>query len=123
MSFSGSESPDREEFSVATDRDSVRSSLEGIDFPAGKSKLVDFAAERGADEATVRALRSMAPETYENMTEVMRSVPLDKASEEGQTDAHKAEQDTGNAADALAEHQRRTSDHPIVEELGENRGS
>lgn len=107
---------------MATDRDTLKASLSGMDFPASKEQLVDYAQNNGVDNSTTRALRAMPPADYENVTEVLRSVSLDKATEEGQSDSDKATQNR-QATSGLAEHQRRTPANPIVEELGENRGS
>ena len=48
-------------------------------------------------------------------------MPLDKADEEGQSDADKAKEDRQRVRPGLAEHQRETPANPIAEELGENR--
>ncbi len=108
---------------MSTDRETLKASLSAVDFPASKESLVEYAQNNGVDEATVRALRAMPPADYENMTEVVRSVPLDKGKEEGQSSSDKAQQAGQHTQETLAEHQRRTPDNPIVEELGENRGS
>ncbi len=112
---------------MATDRHALEESLLEVDFPASKAELVEHARNNGADEATVRALRAMPPFEYTNLAEVQRSVPLDKAEEEGQSDSDKAQQQRKQqrqgTQSGLAEHQTRTPENPIVEELGENRGS
>lgn len=108
---------------MTTDRQTLRATLSAKDFPAGKDELVSYAENSGADEGTVRALRAMPPAEYANVAEVERSVQLDKATEEGQSDSDKAKQDRQNTGDRLAEHQTRAPENPIVEELGENRGS
>lgn len=108
---------------MTTDRSTLEATLSAVDFPASKEDLVAYAENNGADEGTVRALRAMPPADYENLTEVERSVPLDKATEEGQSDSDKAQQDRHRPESGLAEHETRTPDNPIVEELGENRGS
>ncbi|WP_033374756.1 DUF2795 domain-containing protein [Actinopolyspora halophila] len=109
---------------TTTDRKSLRASLSSVDFPASKEDLVTHAENNGADEETREALRAMPRASdYANMTEVERSVLSDTAADEGQSDADKAEQNTRRTADGLAEHETGTSSNPIVEELGENRGS
>lgn len=108
---------------MVTDRRSLEATLSAVDFPASKEQLVDYAENNGADEATVHALRAMPTAEYANMTEVERSVRLDKATEEGQSDSDKAKQDRQHPRDGLAEHDRSVPENPIVEELGENRGS
>ncbi len=107
---------------MTTERDTVKKSLSDVDFPASKEQLVEYAENNGVDEGTVRALRAMPRAEYDNLGEVVSSVPLDRATEEGQSDSDKAQQDRQDTS-GLAEHQRRTPSNPIVEELGENRGS
>lgn len=107
---------------MPTDRDTLKASLSGMDFPASKEDLVEYARNNGVDAATRRALRAVPPATYENIAEVLAAVPLDGETEEGQTDSDKAKQDQQSKS-GLAEHQRRTAQNPIAEELGENRGS
>ncbi|PRW65096.1 DUF2795 domain-containing protein [Actinopolyspora mortivallis] len=109
---------------MTTDRKKLSTILSSVDFPAGKDELVAHAERNGADEDTLAALRAMPrADDYANLTEVQRSVSLDPASEAGQSEADKAEQNTRRTADGLAEHETSTSSNPIVEELGENRGS
>lgn len=106
---------------MTTTREALKKSLSAVDFPADKEQLVDYAREHGVDDGTVNALRAMPPAEYENLTEVVRSVPLDKAEEEGQSDSDKARQDRQNVRPGVAEHQREAPVNPIEEELGENR--
>ncbi|WP_243789084.1 DUF2795 domain-containing protein [Saccharopolyspora gloriosae] len=106
---------------MTTTRETLQKSLSAVDFPADKEQLVDYARNNGADDGTVSALRAMPPAEYENLTEVVRSVPLDKAEEEGQSDSDKARQDRQNVPPGVAEHQRQAPVNPIEEELGENR--
>jgi hypothetical protein len=75
-----------------------------VDFPANKQDLLEAADRNGCDDETVRALRAIPPETYTNVRQVTASVTI--ADEEGNDGA-------GEAA----------TQSPIVEELGENRGS
>lgn len=107
---------------MTTQRETVKKSLSGVDFPASKEQLVDYAENNGVDEHTVRAVRTIPRAQYDNLGEVVSAVPLDKATEAGQSAADKAQQDRQDVS-GLAEHERQTSSHPIVEELGENRGS
>jgi hypothetical protein len=108
---------------MSTDRKTLKAILTNVDFPASKEELVSHADEQDADSATLQALRGMPPANYANLTEVERSVSLDKASEEGQTSSDKAKQARQTTKDALAEHETEVPANPIVEELGENRGS
>ncbi len=85
-----------------TTTDRIREALRSIDYPADKWALVAEAARAGADEETIRALRAMPQAEYANLNEVVRSVPIDSERED---------QPVGEPV------------NPIVEELGENRGS
>ncbi|WP_240437576.1 DUF2795 domain-containing protein [Sciscionella marina] len=90
-----------------------------VDYPADKDELLARARLNEADTETVTALRTVQPVSYANFADVAGAVPMT----EGQSDADKAEQDRQRTQDGLAESHTETPDHPIVEELGENRGS
>ncbi|MBF6329589.1 DUF2795 domain-containing protein [Nocardia transvalensis] len=104
---------------MATDVDSVRQALSDADFPADKDQLVRYATQAGADDDTVRALRAIPPESYANITEVLQSVDLapDRAP------ADRAAQRRTHTHPGLAEQEKDVPAGPIVDELGENRGS
>lgn len=85
-----------------TTTDRLREALSSADYPASKDALVAEATRAGADEDTIRALRAIPVEEYANFTEVVRSTPMDRELEDGPS---------GEPV------------NPIVEELGENRGS
>ncbi|MQA10741.1 MAG: DUF2795 domain-containing protein [Pseudonocardiaceae bacterium] len=104
---------------MSTDRESLKASLSALDFPVSKEALVEYAEKHGADQDTVRALRAAPLGDYQNVSEVLGSVPLD----EGQSSSDKARQRRLNTKDGLAEQHTETPSNPIVEELGENRGS
>ena len=87
---------------ASTSLSRLRHCLNDVDYPADKDALLEAARRNSADEETTRALRAIPPETYANLTEVVSSVSL--------TDYEEAT-DRGSAV------------NPIVEELGENRGS
>lgn len=108
---------------MATDRDHVGAALEGVDYPATKDGLLSVAQSNGADEATVKALRAIQNESYANLTEVVGAVPLAHDAEHGQSDADKAQQSRQTTRAGVAEIMTETPGHPIVKELGENRGS
>ncbi len=108
---------------MSTDRPNLQATLSAADFPASKEQLVSFAENHGADQGTLQALRAMPRADYENFEEVARSVPMDKATEEGQSSSDKAQQARQDTKAGLAEHQTEVPSNPIVEELGENRGS
>lgn len=103
----------------ATDADRLRSALNQADFPAGKDDLVRCAKDAQADNDTVRALESIPPVEYSNLTEVLRSVPLDP----DRTEADRAAQRRTHGKPGVAEQEKDVPENPIVEELGENRGS
>ena len=108
---------------MGTDRQSVKEALSSADFPASKEELLTHVESYSADEAVVRALRAIPPVQYDNIGEVIQSVPMSKGSEEGQSDSDKTQEQRHNTNSGLAEHQTDVPSNPIVEELGENRGS
>lgn len=96
--------------------------LNDVDFPANKQDLLDAAHRNGCDEDTIRAMRAIAPETYANSDQVTASVTI----------ADDDDIRAGNTAGTRRSHAKpcrteRAEDvgtqSPIVEELGENRGS
>lgn len=108
---------------MSTDRDSVKHALATMDFPASKEQLVSHVEHNSGDQTTIRAIRALPLADYENIGQVAGSVPLDKASEEGQSDSDKAQEQRHNQESGLAEHHTSTPTNPIVEERGDNRGS
>lgn len=86
---------------ATTTRSELRKCLNDVDFPANKQDLIDAADRNGCAEETIRALRGIPPETYNNVGQVAASVTI---------------ADDRDAQEA-------GSDNPIVQELGENRGS
>lgn len=108
---------------MGTDRSTLEATLSAADFPASKEQLVTYAQNHGADEDTLRALRALPLADYESVKEVIRSTPMDKGAEEGQSSSDKAQQARQATKPGLAEHETETPNNPIVEELGENRGS
>lgn len=106
-----------------TTTERLRRSLQAIDYPADKDALVDEATRTGADEDTVAALRSIPPVEYGNFNDVLASTPMDSQDEEGKTDAEKARERRHHTHPELSEQQKDVPANPIVEELGENRGS
>lgn len=89
---------------ASTTRSELRKCLNDVDFPANKQDLLDAADRNGCADDTVRALRAIPPETYTNVAQVASSVTI-------------ADDRDGDGAGKSAPHS------PIVEELGENRGS
>jgi len=105
---------------VSTTHSRLRHCLNDVDYPADKAALLEAAARNGCDEETGRALRAIPPETYANLSEVLASVTLD----DDRTDAEKAAAHRIPAKPGLAQAEQDVSPvNPIVEELGENRGS
>lgn len=88
---------------ATTDVERLRTALSAADFPAQKADLVRAAEAAEADGETIRALNSIPPVEYANLDEVERSVPFEPGPEDVRD--------------------REAPPHPIVEELGENRGS
>lgn len=99
----------------------LRHCLNDVDYPADKDALLEAAARNGCDDETARALRAIPPETYTNLSEVMASVTLsdDDLTEAGKAEAHRVHPKPGLAQSAKDVWPA----NPIVEELGENRGS
>ncbi|WP_228813681.1 DUF2795 domain-containing protein [Nocardia flavorosea] len=104
---------------VTTDVERIQRALSEADFPAEKDGLVRCATEAGADGDTVRALKAIPPVEYANLAEVLQSVSLD----DGRTDAERAAQSRDHAHPTVTERERVVPPNPVVEELGENRGS
>lgn len=104
---------------VATDAKRLRKALAEADFPAGKDDLARYAAQAGADDDTVRALRAIPPVSYANLTEVLQSVSLAPDREP----ADQAAQRRTHTTPGLSEQDKDIPSHPIAEELGENRDS
>lgn len=104
--------------SIAQSR--LRECLYDVDFPADKDQIVSVAIKNGCEDAA-RALRAMPPETYANIAEVLASVTL---SDGELSAADKATARRTHTHPGLAETAKDIGPvNPIVEELGENRGS
>lgn len=108
---------------MSTDRESLKEALSSVDYPASKETLVSHVEAHSAHRDVAQALRAMPPAEYANLDEVVQSVPMDKGAEEGRSSSDKAQQARHNNQSGLAEHQTEVPANPIVEELGENRGS
>lgn len=108
---------------MSTDRQSVKDTLSGADFPASKEQLLTYVEKHSADESVVHALHTVPSVEYANVGEILQSVPLSKGAEEGQSDSDKAQEQRYNNNSGLAEHHTEIPSNPIVDELGENRGS
>lgn len=108
---------------MATDRTRLKEALDGVDFPATKEQLLARAESNNADEGTIKALRTVQDVSYHTFADVAGAVPMAPGAEYGQSDSDKAQQNRQSTKDGLAETMTETPDNPIVEELGENRGS
>ncbi len=106
---------------AATTPDRLRECLNEVDFPADKDGLLAAATRHGCDEPTERALRSIQPEVYQNMSEVLAAVPLadDEHNAAQRSAAYREHTKPGRAQDAKDV----GAQSPITEELGENRYS
>ncbi|PRX48636.1 uncharacterized protein DUF2795 [Prauserella shujinwangii] len=104
---------------ATTDVERLRTALSDADFPAQKDDLVRDAEQAGADGDTIRALNSIPPVEYASLDEVEQSVPFDP----GPPDAETGERRRRHAKPGLSQQEKDVPEHPIVEELGENRGS
>jgi len=102
-----------------SDPSEVRQWLDGVNYPADKADLVDQAQRNNAPDEVVSALRAIPPVEYGSRSDVLASVP----SKRPQSDAEKAEERRHHTHSGLAEKATETPDHPIADELGENRGS
>jgi hypothetical protein len=107
---------------AATTRSRLKQYLNDVDYPADKDALLEAANRNGCDEDTARALRAIPPETYANFTEVVSSVTL--TDDDELSDAEKAEAHRVHTKANLSQSAKEIGPvNPIVEELGENRGS
>lgn len=99
----------------------LRHCLNDVDYPADKDALLAAASRNGCDDETIRTLRAIPLETYANLSEVMASVTL---ADDDFTDADKAQAHRIHPKPGLAQSEKDVPPvNPIVEELGENRGS
>ncbi len=54
----------------------IRTALNDVDYPASKEQLVEHVESRGATPETIRALRSLPLGDYDNLDQVLQSLPL-----------------------------------------------
>jgi hypothetical protein len=93
-----------------------------VDFPANKDDLLNAAERNGCDRETIRALRAVPPETYANVAQVAASVTI--ADDRDVSDRDKAAARRTHTPPGRAESAKDIpAQNPIVDELGENRGS
>ncbi|HJA61191.1 MAG TPA: DUF2795 domain-containing protein [Candidatus Brevibacterium intestinavium] len=60
-----------------TTRDELRAekALQGLEFPASKSELIDYATERSATAKTLQALEALPDRRFESKDDVVEAVP------------------------------------------------
>jgi Protein of unknown function (DUF2795) len=108
---------------ASTTQSRLQDCLNDVDFPASKQDLLDAAASHRGDDETVGALRGIPPETYNNLDQVLASVSIvdegDAVRDTGKTAARRTHTKPGLAESA----KDIDNENPIVDELGENRGS
>ncbi|PXY27342.1 DUF2795 domain-containing protein [Prauserella muralis] len=104
---------------MVTTAERLRAALSTADFPASKEDLVRCAERAEADSGTIGALNAIPPVQYDNLAEVMQSAPFDQGHEPGEVAQRRQEHDKPG----LAQQEKDVTGHPIVDELGENRGS
>ncbi|EHR60252.1 DUF2795 domain-containing protein [Saccharomonospora cyanea] len=104
---------------MATTVERLHAALSEADFPAERAELVRCAERADADSDTLRELNGIPAETYASLGEVERAVSF--ASPED--DRERAERRRTHGKPGLSEQAKDVGEHPIAEELGENRGS
>ncbi|MDG4762852.1 DUF2795 domain-containing protein [Solwaraspora sp. WMMD406] len=67
---------------MVTSYQDVLNSLNELDFPADKDRIVAEAQRAGADPGVLRALRALPPVEYANRAQVARSAAIDPAPEQ-----------------------------------------
>lgn len=60
-----------------TTRDELRAgkALQGMELPASKQQLIDYAESHGADAKSLQALRALPDQQFGNLDEVVDAVP------------------------------------------------
>ncbi|MGQ4418629.1 DUF2795 domain-containing protein [Streptomyces sp. SAS_269] len=96
----------------------VLAAIRGVDFPAGKDRLVTAARAASAPEEVVKALRGMPSERYANREEVARSVRVDPAADLDHDAAQRIERAREGGRPGLSQHLREEPRTPIQEEFG-----
>ncbi|GAA3152854.1 hypothetical protein GCM10010466_49780 [Planomonospora alba] len=93
----------------ATDPDLIRRALMSLDYPADKESVVRHAAGAGAEDPVIRALSALPLGTYDNLDEILRSVPRDPAEGEERSASDRsmqARERTGAGRGRISEHLR-----------------
>lgn len=107
---------------ASTTRSQLRQCLSDVDFPANKEDLLAAAERNGCDDETVQAMRKIPSETYANSAQVAASVTIadDRDVQDGDRAAARQSHTKPGLAETAKDIPTRS---PIVDELGENRGS
>lgn len=98
----------------------VEDALDGLTFPAGKDRIVEYAEGKGSDVA-IRLVRAIPLGEYQNRTEVTAAVPADPAAHTDQSDSEKARERRHHTHPGLAETSKDVPANPIEQETGRNR--
>ncbi|GGS62124.1 hypothetical protein GCM10010156_21140 [Planobispora rosea] len=88
-----------------TDPGLVRQALLSLDYPADKQEVIQQATNAGAEAAVLRVLAALPLGTYDNLDEILRSIP--RSPDEGE-DITPGERDTKVTADAIGSRGRIT---------------
>ncbi|WP_213451769.1 DUF2795 domain-containing protein [Rhizomonospora bruguierae] len=89
----------------STDFQAVQRVLVDLDFPASKEQIVRHAEGRG-DAGALKLLRALPLATYQNMSEIRSSVPLDPTVDDGLSPADQAARARSGHTHRIAEHLR-----------------
>jgi len=107
---------------ASTTRDRIQSCLNDVDFPATKDELLRCIERNRCDDETARALHGIPAETYRNLDQICSSVTI--VDGDAMDEAEKARARGSHTKPGLSETAKDVGvENPIVEELGENRGS
>ncbi|UUU29738.1 DUF2795 domain-containing protein [Streptomyces sp. CA-210063] len=97
--------------------DDVLGALRNVDFPAGRTQLLEAARSAGASGEVMSALRGIPPETCTSRDDIVRSVRTDPDSDLGHSQAQRGDQARQGGKPGLSQHLREVPKPPIEEEL------
>lgn len=104
--------------------DQVRQARDGLDYPASKDAVVDYASNHQAPEDVAKLLRALPVAIYKNRQDVLAAAPFDQGVVgEGQDTEDRMNERRHHTHSGLAEHEKQAPQSPIEEGLGYNRGS
>ncbi|MFC4062833.1 DUF2795 domain-containing protein [Planomonospora corallina] len=92
-----------------TDPGLIRRALMSLDYPADKEAVVRHATGAGAEEPVIRVLSALPLGTYDNLDEILRSVPRDPSEGEELSASDRsmqARERTGAGHGRISEHLR-----------------